>query len=244
MGTIVAIGGGELKYSETLIIDQYLVSLSKKKKPKALFIPTASHEAKPYIEVFEKVYGELGCYTSTLYLIDSNESLLEVERKILEADIIYVGGGNTKYMLDLWKEKNVDLSLKKAFERGKILAGLSAGSICWFEYGHSDFQAFNTDSKWNYQIVQGLELIKGIHCPHYNEDDRRIDFDNMMKEFNGVGIALENNSAIVIKDNQYKIIKANEQAKAYRVYNRNKVIIKEELQEDFSPLSSLYKVMF
>lgn len=144
MGTIVVIGGGELIELETLEIDRKVVQLTQKAKPKALFIPTASSDATGYCDTFSKVYGDiLGCETSHLLLVSQTYTHDEITDLITAADLIYVGGGNTRKMLEIWKNTGVDTLLKEAYSSGTVLAGLSAGSICWFEYGHSDSEAFD-----------------------------------------------------------------------------------------------------
>ncbi len=124
MGTIVAIGGGEIRLEETLAIDRQIVSLAHKEKPLALFLPTASGEPQGYMDTFHEVYGEkLGCQTETLLLLSGDATQEEMRRKILSADIIYVGGGNTKKMMEVWQEKHVDVFLREAYEKGTILRG-------------------------------------------------------------------------------------------------------------------------
>ena len=126
--TIVAIGGGELYLNKTLPIDKYIVELSGKKNPVALFIPTASGEPNGYIEAFNQVYGtKLGCLTDVLKIITEDPTDGEIKEKIASADIIYVGGGNTAKMMETWERRNVGFYLKEAYEKGTILAGLSAG---------------------------------------------------------------------------------------------------------------------
>lgn len=96
MKKLVAIGGGELKDLDTLLIDREIVKLTGKKHPRALFIPTASGDADGYWQTFQKVYGEmLGCKPEVLYLVRETPSRKEIKEKILGADLIYVGGGNT-----------------------------------------------------------------------------------------------------------------------------------------------------
>lgn len=218
MGTIVAIGGGEIRDFETLEIDEYIVKSTGIENPKALFIPTASGDALAYVDTFNKVYGEkLGCRTDSLLLILENLEDEKIKNKILSSDLIYVGGGNTRMMIELWKKKNVDKYLRDAFENNTVLSGLSAGSICWFKYGHSDSNSFeNEDDNWQFSKVEGLGFINAIHCPHYNQEERKS-FDTMMLTSEEVGIALENNTAIVFKDNKYRIIKSDVNANAYKL---------------------------
>jgi len=109
-----------------------------------------------------------------LFLIDAPPSAREIERKILSADIIYVGGGNTLYMMRVWRRLGVERLLRTAYEEGIVLAGISAGAICWFDSGHSDSMSFYNPRDWQYINVKGLGLIKGVHCPHYNSMTRGV----------------------------------------------------------------------
>src|SRR5690606_25846211 len=122
-----------------LVIDEKIVSLSAKDNPNFLFVPTASLDSRNYIKSIENIYAkELKCSFDTLLLHSDDLNLEDIKRKFDWADIIYVGGGNTMMMLEKWKHFGVDLLLKDAYKQGKILCGVSAGSICWFEYGISD----------------------------------------------------------------------------------------------------------
>ena len=139
MGKIVAIGGGEIGRSgypvETTEIDQEIIRLSGKSKPRMLFIPTASSDSESYYNVVKNHFGtSLSCKVDVLYLLVNKPSRKEIEEKILSSDIIYVGGGNTLKMMKLWRKLGVDRLLKAAYDKGTVLCGLSAGAICWFEY--------------------------------------------------------------------------------------------------------------
>ena len=188
---IVAIGGGEIRNSETLAIDKEIIRLVQKERPKLLFIPTADSDSENYYNSINKYYGKkLGCKTDVLYLLKKTPSPKEIKNKILDADIIYVGGGNTLKMMKLWRRLGVDKLLKTAWQRGIVLCGLSAGSICWFESGHSDSMSFYNPKKWKYINVHGLGFIKGIHCPHYNSQTlgvpRKNHFRKMIKKIGKV----------------------------------------------------------
>ena len=116
MGKIVAIGGGELRMGETYILDKYIVELSHTDNPNLLFIPTASKDAEGYIESINEYFGKLGCNVESLCLVTKDYTDEEIKNKILNADIIYVGGGDTVRMIDKWKEHKVDIYLKEAYE--------------------------------------------------------------------------------------------------------------------------------
>ncbi|WP_238655456.1 peptidase E [Paenibacillus piscarius] len=232
MGIIVAIGGGEISELETLAIDQTIVDLTNKRNPKALFIPTASMDAQGYCDSFQFVYGDrLGCEVKYLLLTTNTYAPEEIEEMILSADLIYVGGGNTRMMLDIWREHGVDTVLKQAYASGVVLSGMSAGSICWYEYGHSDTETFDTSGERIYIKLKAMGILPGIHCPHYNEDNREADFLEMVKGMDTTGIAIENHCAIIYKDDRYKVISSREQAKAYKIQEINEQMIVTEIEK-------------
>lgn len=217
MGTIIAIGGGELRYLETFEIDQKIVKLTGVDYPKALFIPTASHESERYIQCFEAIYGEkLGCEVETLYLLSTRLDQQQIRHQILSVDLIYVGGGDTEFMMQTWETYGVDNYLREAYEQGVVLAGLSAGAICWAESGYSDSDSFKTEEEWEYKFVKGLGLIEAVICPHYDEKERGS-FDKAIRNQQGIGIALENNVAYVIQDQKVSVIKSDLNKKAYQL---------------------------
>ena len=110
MGKLVAIGGGEMTERETLAIDKEIVCLAGKDRPKALFIPTASGDSPRYWQSFQEVYGEeLGCETDVLYLLGVSLTKERLKRRILSADLVYVGGGS--FLVD-----KVDSLVKTRFE--------------------------------------------------------------------------------------------------------------------------------
>ncbi len=240
MGKIVAIGGGELKLNETIEIDKFIVEFTDKYSPNALFIPTASGEPQGYIDVFNQVYRDtLNCKTDVLLLKTDELDDCEIENKILSADLIYVGGGNTAMMIDIWKSKKVDVYLRKAYYNGTVLSGLSAGAICWFTYGHSDSNKTDDGTEWEYILTGVLGILNAIICPHYNEDGRK-GFDEIMKTQTMPGIAIENNCAIVIEDNEFKIIKSDNTRSAYLLKNDSGIITKTLLSnENYLPLDVL-----
>lgn len=245
---IVAIGGGEIKDSETLAIDKEIIRLTQKKRPKLLFIPTASSDSEDYYKDVENYFGKkLGCKTDVLYLLKETPSPKEIRNKILDSDIIYVGGGNTLKMMKLWRRLGVDKVLKIAWEKGIVLCGLSAGSICWFESGLSDSMSFYNPKKWKYINVRGLGFIKGIHCPHYDKETlgipRQTHFSNMIQKIGGIGIAIDENCAIEFLDDKFRVITSKKSAKAFRVYKKNGKVISQEIEQTnrLMPIATLYE---
>lgn len=249
MKTIIAIGGGEIGRPgypiETTAIDKEIIRQSNKKKPRLLFIPTASSDAAGYIDAVQKHFGQrLDCQIDILYLIGKKFIKKEVEEKIFSTDIIYVGGGNTSKMLMVWGKYGVDRILKKAWEQGIVISGLSAGAVCWFRYFSSDSKKFINEKK-DYQLIKlkGLDWIHFSICPHYNtEEKRERHFKKMMRKIPGTAIALDNCSAIMIQDDKYKIIISKQTACVYKVFWQDNKFYQLKLtkSKSFKPLKELF----
>ena len=246
MGKIVAIGGGDMAEGETLAIDKEVVSLTGKSRPRALFIPTASNDSSEYWKGFQGVYGqELGCVTDVLYLLDVSPTKAELEQKILSADLVYVGGGNTLKMMRRWRWLGVDGILRDAYSRGIVLSGLSAGCICWFNWGHSDSMAFYHPERWRYIRVRGMGLVGALCCPHFDSDmagvKRKEDFQQMVRKHSDVGIGIDNNCAVEVVDDTYRVITSQAAAGAYKLLNRSEEVLAQRLdqKEEFESIAQL-----
>ena len=198
MSRLVLIGGGELKSRDTLSIDEYIAVQARaaagERRACGLFLPTASHDCMPYYNTFHKVYtGIFGLKTDVALTVGREVDAEKMRAKFERADFLYVGGGNTVYMLDEWRRSGLLQLVREAFERNVLIAGLSAGAICWFEQMYSDSVA-----EGEYHIFPGLGWIKGKISPHY--DERMLDFDDIVlyNRFRAWGI--ENNAAVEFLD--------------------------------------------
>ncbi|MBO5412660.1 MAG: peptidase E [Clostridia bacterium] len=203
MKTIIAIGGGELRERTTLKIDEYIANLAKaragEQRANALFIPTASHDFMPYYNTFHKVYtGVFNIKTDVALTVFKEVDEEKLRAKFEKADVIYVGGGDTVFMMESWKKSGILPLLKDAYERGVILAGLSAGAICWFSDIYTDSAQELTGEQ--YAMFQGLGWISGVISPHYNT--RMLDFDKLVCYNYDCAYGLEDDSAIVLKDGE------------------------------------------
>ena len=197
LGDIIAIGGGGFgRNPKHNLIEKYILKQSNVKKPNVLFIPTASAEDKSYIVNFYSCFSRLECSPSHLTFFQRTPRLDSLVNK---ADIIYVGGGNTKSMLAVWKEWKLDKLLLKAYQHGKILCGVSAGAICWFEQGITDSWASNLNA------MDCLGFIDGMACPHYQEEkDRRPSVHKLLKNKNAIsGYAIDGGAAVHFKKGEY-----------------------------------------
>ena len=173
--------------------------------------------------MFEKVYGnELGCEVDFLFLIRTETAYEEMAKKIAAADLIYVGQGNSLMMMRKWRFTGLDKLLMKASEKGTVLAGMGAGALCWFEHGHSEAMKYYQEDvegqNWDYIRVKCLRLIdRFMLCPSFDEANRADSFTNMVKRMGGIGIGLEKNCAIHVKDRNFRIIGANDGVQAHGI---------------------------
>ena len=162
---IIAIGGGGFGANPGQgIIEKYILKQTKKKNPNICFIPTATGDNEAYKVNYYSTFTNLDCCPSHLDFFKRTPDLNEL---ILNQDAIFVGGGNTKSMLAVWREWGLDKILKKAYLNGTVMSGVSAGAICWFQKGITDSWASNL------KMMPCLNFIKGTCCPHYDEEPER-----------------------------------------------------------------------
>jgi len=218
---LIAIGGGSLSEKTTLNIDRHVAELAKThagdKRAVGVFIGTASHDSMPYFNSFRKTYtGEFDIKADCVLSVYGEMSAEKIKSKFQKADLIYIGGGDTLYMLEHWKKTGVYDLVLDAYDRGVIICGLSAGAICWFEKMYTDSDSFNDEGK--YHICDGIGKIKGICCPHY--DVRSTDFAEESADFNGVKWEIEGNAAIEFANEQF-VQALSSGGSAYKQENNN-----------------------
>ena len=213
MRQIIAMGGGGFSMEpDNLALDRYILDQVKKTDPKICFLPTASGDADGYILNFYKAFTTLNCLPSFLSLFRLPTA--DLEGFILEKDILYVGGGNTRSMLALWREWELDRHLLKAYQSGVVLAGLSAGANCWFENCSTDALPGGL------QVLSCLGYLKGSFCPHYDsEPERRPSYQSMIQKGSLMeGFAADDGVAAHFIDEQIsRVVSSRPNAKAYRV---------------------------
>jgi len=218
---IVAIGGGGFGRSlGNLKIEKYIVSLVNKNVPKICFIPTASGDNDLYKLNFYRAFSKLNCETSHIDFFSRTE---DIEEKILSQDVVYVGGGNTKSMLAVWRDWNLHLILKKAYDKGIIMSGVSAGAICWFEKGITDSYAKKLE------ILDCLGFVRGIACPHFDEEKEREPYVNDLIKNDIINscICIEGYSALHINQNGFKTINFGDNKQCFKLFKQDSKIIKK-----------------
>jgi peptidase E len=163
---IVAVGGaGFSQEPDNLALERYVINLTGKEHPKVCFIPTASGDSQDYINRYYAASEKLPWVPSLLSLFRGDTP--DIESRVFEQDIIYVGGGNTRNLLVLWREWGLDRLIREAWERGIVMTGVSAGSICWFESGTTD----SIPGSLNPLACMGF--LSGSNCPHYDSEPLR-----------------------------------------------------------------------
>ena len=212
MPQIIAIGGAGFGSLENdYKMERYLIAQTGKTNPKVCFLGQASAESPAYAHRFHQTFKTLGAHPSTVSLF--GRVTPHWKTQVLEQDLIFVGGGNTRSMLALWREWGMDQILKEAYENGTVLSGSSAGAICWFE-------ACVTDSVWPLGTLKGLGFLQGSCCPHYDsEPERRPTYLEKVSSGEIIpGIALEDYTAVHFVDGTLKrVVSAKTGATVYRV---------------------------
>lgn len=197
---LVAMGGGgfSMDPTENTRLDRFVLGLTGKHRPKVCFVGTASGDAQSYIDKYYAAFKDLPCEPTHLSLFKGDTPL--IREKILEQDVIYVGGGNTKNLITLWRDWGVDRFIREAHERGTVLAGISAGMICWFEQGITD------SVPGPLSALPCLGWFKGSACPHYDgEATRRPRFHAMLESGEiGAGYAADDSAALHFVDGVLK----------------------------------------
>lgn len=211
---IIAMGGGGfLMEPDNLLLDQYILDASGAATPKVCFVGTASGDAQSFIDRFYAAFGTLQCTPSHISLFKLWHG--DLHAKVLEQDAIYVGGGSIRAMLAVWREWEFDRILREAWECGVLLAGISAGAICWFEQGLSD-------SVMPYELdpLNCLGFLTGSNCQHYDgEPQWRPAYQKLVAEGQILpGFAADDGAALhFIGTSLHKNVSSRRAAKVYRV---------------------------
>jgi dipeptidase E len=225
---IIALGGGGFGVDATnLVLDRYILAQARVSDPAVAFVPTASGESDNYIVRFYTAYLGLPCRPSHLAFFRRTPDLRSY---LLAQDVIYVGGGNTKSMLAVWREWGVPELLREAWELGIVLAGISAGAICWFEQGITDSFADQL------RVIDCLGFLPGSCCPHYSgEPERRPSFHRLLREGEiAPGFAIDDGAAIHFTGDQVDHVVASRRgATAYRVYSTGAEVREEPMPVEY-----------
>jgi peptidase E len=206
-------GGGFSMEPENLLLDRFVLSVAALPEPKVCFVGTASGDDQTYVDKFYAAFRTLPCAPTDLSLFKPPTA--DLRSFVMEQDAIYVGGGNTRNLLVLWREWGLDAILREAWLSGIVMAGISAGSICWFQQGLSD-----SVLPGDLAPLNCLGFLRGSNCPHYDgEPGRRPAYHRLIREGSlDAGYAADDGAALhFIGKKLARVVSSRETAKAYSV---------------------------
>jgi dipeptidase E len=209
--TILAGGGGSWLQDSSAPFEKLAFELSGASRPRFCYVPTASADGDYGIVRFYETFAHRA-RVSHLPLFRRQGDVRDL---LLDQDVIYVAGGNTLNMLAIWRLHGVDRALREAWERGIVLTGVSAGSICWFESGVTD--SYGPELK---PIHDCLGFLAGSNCPHYDgEAQRRPVYTRLVAEGElPPGHACDDGAALHYRGTELaEVVAARKDARAYRV---------------------------
>jgi dipeptidase E len=167
MRTIFAMGGGGFTMEpDNPALDEFIVGLARRPVPRVCFLPTASGDPLDHITRFHEAFSDLPCEATDLSLFRLGRRPVDLRRMLLAQDVVYVGGGSLRNMLAIWRVHDLDTILHECWMRGVVLAGLSAGAMCWFEAGV-------TKSRGAAEPAPALGLLPGSLSVHYDGEPER-----------------------------------------------------------------------
>lgn len=229
---IVALGGGGFSMErDSSLLDDYVLSLTGAGRPRVCFLPTASGDADHYVVRFYRRFSPT-CDASHLSLFRRDQGTDGVEddlaTHLLSQDLIYVGGGNMLSMLGAWRAHGLDAILRKAWRRGIVLCGPSAGSLCWFEQALSAFHGAP-------RIVRGLGLLPYSNCVHYDaEPERRAEYHRFVADGMRPGFAAEDGVALHFRGTSLeRVVSSRAAGAAFLVEHDGKRVRETRLEVDF-----------
>jgi peptidase E len=214
---ILALGGGGFSMErDSSLLDDYALSLTGVDRPRVCFLPTASGDADHYVVRFYRRFSP-GCDASHVSLFRRDQGTGGVEdslpEHLLGQDLIYVGGGNVVSMLGAWRAHGLDAVLRRAWRRGIVLCGPSAGSLCWFERALSAFHGAP-------RPIRGLGLLPYSNCVHYDaEPARRAEYHRYVAEGMGDGFAVEDGVGLHFRGTQlHRVVGSRPGGAAFRIH--------------------------
>lgn len=164
---ILAMGGGGFSMEAgNALLDEHALALTGSDCPRVCFLPTASGDADHYVVRFYRAFPAGRCQPSHISLFRRDGGAADLAAHLLAQDLVYVGGGSVVSLLGTWRAHGIDAILRGAWDAGVVMAGLSAGSLCWFEQGVTAFHGESTP-------VCGMGLLPHSNAVHYDDKPER-----------------------------------------------------------------------
>jgi len=222
----ILIAGGN--YGEAFV--RYMGTLTGKPRPRLCYLPTASADRADGIIAWYRTCAPLNVepYVQESF-VSSYRQTKGFDEVLLSMDGIVASGGNTLNQQAIWKAQGIDIILRQAWDRGIVLGGASAGSLCWFEEGTTDSRPKELST------VKGLGFLKGSHCPHYDREPQRRPLYQKLIGSGEMkpGYACDNDAGIYFEDNEVKrVVSARPEAKAYYVSVIDGKVVEKALEPE------------
>ena len=223
---IISIGGGGFTHESDKSLDQFILKQLNIKNLKIGFLPTASKDDNQKTNLFYKRFENVSSELSHFNLCSKIDGFKEW---FLSKDLIYVGGGNTYYMLEIWKKNNLIKIIKEGYNNGIVLSGVSAGAICWFDWMLSDSKGSG------FKPLRGINLISGSCTPHSSEGNRINQFQNNIKNSKlPKGIAIDDGVAVLFIDGKpSEVYSSRKNHDAYFIDKNKKISLKEHIKKNY-----------
>ena len=229
MRQIVSFGGGGFSMEAgNPLLDEFVLELTGERRPKVCFLPSASGDADHYIVRFYRHFSADRCEPSHLSLFRRERTPVDPRKHLLAQDLIYVGGGSVTSLIGVWCAHGIDEILRECWERGVVLCGLSAGSLCWFSEGVSTFHGAA-------QRTEGLGLLPWSNTVHYSsEPARRNALFAWLRDGMAPAYAADDGAALhFIGDEVAQVVASRPGARAYRVELRHGHVVTTQLATRF-----------
>ena len=220
---IIAIGGGGFTHQLDLSLDQFVIDKLKSTNNKIGFLATASKDDKKKISLFYKRFENTEFELSHFNLTSNINGFSEW---LMSKDLVYIAGGNTVFMLEIWKKNKLEHIFKDAYEKGTILSGISAGAVCWFDWILSDSVGPG------FKPLRGINLISGSCTPHSSNIERINQFESDIKNNKlPQGIAIDDGVAVVFVDGKpTEVYSSRKNHTAYFLDKDKKVNLEEYIK--------------
>ena len=219
-------GGGFTMEPGNLALDDYVRSLAPAREPRICLLPTAGGDSEDQIIRFHAAFGDQLCEPSHVSLFRLGDRPVPLREHLLAQDVIYVGGGSLVNLLALWRAHALDEILREAWQAGIVLAGLSAGSMCWFEWGV-------TRSVGRPALARGLGFLPGSNSVHYDGQPERRPFylDAVARGDAPPGWGVDDGAGLLFRGTRLvEVVASRPHARAYRVHAREGAAVEDAIE--------------
>jgi dipeptidase E len=223
---IIALGGGGFSMEpDNPRLDSYVLEQSGAQRPRVCFVSTASADSDNYLRRFYESFSRFECTPTHLSVFELPAE--GIAARLDAADIVYVGGGSTFNLIALWRAWGIDHQLRAMWQRGVLLAGISAGALCWFEQGHTD-----SLSRGELKPIECLGFLLGSFSPHFTNEARQTSYRALVASgaLSG-GYGVDDSVALhFVGTRLHRAVSSRPTARAWRIERRAADVVETELE--------------